>query len=58
MQTSMWCLRTGAKWSSFQLTALIHDVDEAKEKPCRIVWRGTSSITSRITNYGHFVRKG
>lgn len=46
----------GADWRNFQFTVVIADVDEAGQEPCRVVWRGTSEVDARNTNYGHFVR--
>ena len=46
-----------ANWKGFQFTPVINDVDQAGEKPCRIIWRGSSDIDSRNTNFGQIVRK-
>ena len=35
-----------------------HDVDEAGDKPCRVLWRGTADVDQRNSGYGHFVRAG
>jgi hypothetical protein len=43
-------------WHSFQMTPVVVDVDNADEKPVRLVWRGTKDVDTRNTNYGHFVR--
>jgi hypothetical protein len=40
---------------SIQLTAVVSDVDEAGQKPARVLWRGTSDVNDRNTNYGHFI---
>ena len=40
---------------SIQLTAVVSDVDEEGQKPARVLWRGTSDVDARNTNFGHFV---
>ena len=46
----------GGSWHSFQLTALVRDVDEQGQDPCRVLWRGTVDVDRRNSGYGHFVR--
>jgi hypothetical protein len=40
---------------SIQLTAVVTDVDEAGQPPARVLWRGTSDVSTRNTNFGQFV---
>jgi hypothetical protein len=40
---------------SLQLTAVVSDLDEAGQKPARVLWRGTSDVNERNTNFGQFV---
>jgi hypothetical protein len=40
---------------SIQVTAVVHDVDEPNQQPARVLWRGTSEVYQRNTNFGHFV---
>lgn len=48
--------RQGDDWHSFQYTMYVRDVDDPKEQPVSVLWRGTSEPTRRNTNYAHFVR--
>lgn len=43
-------------WRSIQLTAVVSDVDESGQPPARVLWRGTSDVDERNTNFGHFVQ--
>ena len=38
-----------------QLTAVVTDVDEAGQTPARVLWRGTSDVADRNTNFGQFM---
>jgi hypothetical protein len=40
---------------SLQMTAVVSDVDEAGQMPARVLWRGTSEVAERNTNFGQFV---
>jgi hypothetical protein len=40
---------------SIQITAVVNDVDEPGQKPARVLWRGTSEVLERNTNFGQFV---
>lgn len=40
---------------NLQLTAVVSDVDEPGQPPARVLWRGTSEVFERNTNFGHFV---
>jgi hypothetical protein len=42
-------------WQSVQLTAVVSDVDEPGQPPARVLWRGTSDVNERNTNFGQFV---
>ena len=46
----------GETWHSFQMTAIVHDVDEAEQGASRVLWRGTAEVDSRNSGFGHFVR--
>jgi hypothetical protein len=43
-------------WHSFQFTPIVNDVDDAGEKPVRLIWRGSTTIDKTNTNWGQFVR--
>lgn len=45
----------GENAHGFQFTAIVTDVDQAQETPCRIVWRGTTEVDQRNSNFGQFV---
>jgi hypothetical protein len=47
----------GADWSTFQLSAVVSDVDEPGGEPARVLWRGTSEVDRSNARFGHFVRK-
>jgi hypothetical protein len=40
---------------SLQITAVVNDVDEPDQKPARVLWRGTSDVFDRNTNFGQFI---
>ena len=46
----------GDHWHSFQLTAMVRDIDEEGQAPYRVVWRGTADVDTRNSGFGHFVR--
>jgi hypothetical protein len=46
----------GETWHSFQMTAIVNDVDEEGQAASRVLWRGTAEVDSRNSGYGHFVR--
>ncbi len=46
----------GENWHSFQMTAVVNDVDEPGQEASRVLWRGTAEVDSRNSGYGHFVR--
>ena len=46
----------GETWHSFQMTAIVNDVDEAEKVASRVLWHGTAEVDSRNSGYGHFVR--
>ena len=46
----------GQDWHSFQFTLIAQDVDEPKEEPVGVPWRGTPELRQRNTNYANFVR--
>lgn len=46
----------GGDWDSFQMAAVMADVDEPGARPSRVVWRGSSEIGSRNTNFARFSR--
>ncbi len=46
----------GQRWKDFQLAAVQVDIDDPSREPTEIVWRGTSKVRQRNTNYARFVR--
>ena len=46
----------GADWSTFQLSAVVSDVDEPGGEPARILWRGTRDVDRSNARFGHFIR--
>ncbi|MGE0608245.1 MAG: metallophosphoesterase [Pirellulales bacterium] len=46
----------GPDWQTFQATAAIVDIDDANEKPVRVLWRGTPELDKRNINWGQFAR--
>jgi hypothetical protein len=46
----------GGDWHSFQLTAIVRDIDEKGQAPYRVLWRGSANVDTRNSGYGHFVR--
>ncbi len=51
----------GESWQTFQLTAVVSDLDDpnASEdaEPCRVLWRGTEQVDRVNTRFGHFLRR-
>ena len=45
------------EWDSFQLAAVLVDVDEEDGDATEVVWRGTQDVRSRNTNFARFVRE-
>lgn len=46
----------GQDWQTFQATAAVVDIDDANEKPVRVLWRGTPDLDKRNTNWGQFAK--
>ena len=43
-------------WSSFQLTLILRDQDQADGQPVRLLWRGSDRPDRANTRFGHFLR--
>ncbi|WP_197526542.1 metallophosphoesterase [Botrimarina colliarenosi] len=47
----------GQRWETFQLAAVQTDADDSTREPTEVVWRGTSDVRFRNSNFAQFVRE-
>ena len=55
-KTLDWIQEENPQWDSFQMAAILEDVDEPGAQPSKVLWRGSNSVERQNTNYARFVR--